>query len=144
MRLVGERVVARLHDPVDCAQLDAVAAILEIHFLLHGVRQGEAVAETGPITLVVDSAAAGSAAPAEAEPEAGEDDRGDDRPDTVELEQMFLEKSQAWQRTLYDNGWAGLTWPKEFGGRGGTPAEAIIFGQEAAEFDVTWSFKRRR
>ena len=27
---------------------------------------------------------------------------------------------KAWQRTLYDDGWAGITWPKEFGGRGGT------------------------
>ena len=27
---------------------------------------------------------------------------------------------KAWQRTLYDGGWAGITWPKEYGGRGGT------------------------
>ncbi len=45
-----------------------------------------------------------------------------------------------WQRTLYENGWAGLAWPKVFGGAGRTPAEAIIFGQEAALFDVTSGF----
>ncbi len=42
-----------------------------------------------------------------------------------------------WQRTLYDSGWAGITWPKEFGGRGGTPMEGIIFGQEQARYEVS-------
>jgi len=41
---------------------------------------------------------------------------------------------------LYDNGWAGIAWPKVFGGRGGTPAESIIYNQEAALFDVTAGF----
>jgi alkylation response protein AidB-like acyl-CoA dehydrogenase len=60
--------------------------------------------------------------------------------DSEEAAAAYFEKTRAWQRTLYDNGWAGITWPKEFGGRGGTPAEAIIFGQEAAKFDVTPGF----
>ncbi|MGZ4694214.1 MAG: acyl-CoA dehydrogenase family protein [Acidimicrobiales bacterium] len=60
--------------------------------------------------------------------------------DNEEMERVFLERSRQWQRTLYDNGWAGITWPKEFGGRGCTPAEAIIFGQEAAAFDVSPGF----
>jgi acyl-CoA dehydrogenase len=49
----------------------------------------------------------------------------------------YLKRCREWAATLYDNGWAGLTWPKEWGGRGATPGESIIFGQEAAEFDVT-------
>ena len=32
--------------------------------------------------------------------------------------------------TLYDNGWAGITWPKEFGGRGGTGIQQAIFAEE--------------
>lgn len=52
----------------------------------------------------------------------------------------YIQRCKEWQRTLYDNGWAGITWPKEWGGRGGTPAEAIIFAQEAADFDVTNGF----
>jgi len=60
--------------------------------------------------------------------------------DSAEAALAYLEKTRQWQRTLYDNGWAGITWPKAFGGRGGTPAEAIIFGQEAAAFDVTAGF----
>lgn len=42
-----------------------------------------------------------------------------------------------WQRTLYDGGWAGITWPKAFGGRGGTQVEQMIFSQEEADFDVS-------
>ena len=47
-----------------------------------------------------------------------------------------IERCQAWQRTLYDGGWAGITWPKEFGGRGGTPNENRIFAEEQAAFNV--------
>jgi alkylation response protein AidB-like acyl-CoA dehydrogenase len=45
-----------------------------------------------------------------------------------------VKEAQAWQATLYDGGWAGITWPKEFGGRGGTPIQALIFAQEQARF----------
>ena len=41
-----------------------------------------------------------------------------------------------WQRTLYEDHWAGITWPKEFGGRGGSPMQQMIFSQEQAEYDV--------
>ena len=44
--------------------------------------------------------------------------------------------SRRWQRVLYDNGWAGITWPKRFGGRGGTPIQAAIFAEEQSKFDV--------
>ncbi len=52
-------------------------------------------------------------------------------------EAVYLERCQAWQRTLYDAGWAGITWPKAFGGRGGKPIEQLIFGQEQARFGVS-------
>lgn len=52
----------------------------------------------------------------------------------VELRQ--LDEAKKWQRTLYDGGWAGITWPREYGGRGGTPMQAVIFNQEQARFDV--------
>ncbi len=46
-----------------------------------------------------------------------------------------------WQHVLYDNGWAGISWPKEFGGRGGTSLQASIFAEEQSKFDVaTGSF----
>jgi alkylation response protein AidB-like acyl-CoA dehydrogenase len=36
----------------------------------------------------------------------------------------------AWQRTLYDAGYAGLDWPPEVGGRGATPTQQLVFLQE--------------
>jgi alkylation response protein AidB-like acyl-CoA dehydrogenase len=44
--------------------------------------------------------------------------------------------SRRWQRTLYDGGWTGITWPTEYGGRGGAAAHQRIFDQEEASFDV--------
>jgi alkylation response protein AidB-like acyl-CoA dehydrogenase len=41
-----------------------------------------------------------------------------------------------WQRALYDAGWAGVAWPKRYGGRGGSAMEASIFAQEQARFEV--------
>ena len=41
-------------------------------------------------------------------------------------------RDTAWQRLLHDAGYAGINWPKEFGGRGATPAEHLIFLEEAA------------
>jgi alkylation response protein AidB-like acyl-CoA dehydrogenase len=37
-----------------------------------------------------------------------------------------------WQRRLHAAGWAGISWPKEFGGRGATMIEQAIFTGEAA------------
>ena len=47
-----------------------------------------------------------------------------------------VDECKRWQRTLYEGGWAGLTWPPEYGGRGATSIEAAIFAQEQNRFDV--------
>jgi alkylation response protein AidB-like acyl-CoA dehydrogenase len=39
-------------------------------------------------------------------------------------------KLKEWHKRLYNAGWAGLTWPKEYGGRGATFIEQVIFQQE--------------
>jgi len=36
----------------------------------------------------------------------------------------------AWQRRLHDAGYAGINWPTEYGGRGATPVEHLIFLEE--------------
>jgi|LakMenEpi03Aug12_release.lakeMendotaPanAssembly.Ray.scaffolds.fasta_scaffold117093_2 alkylation response protein AidB-like acyl-CoA dehydrogenase len=36
----------------------------------------------------------------------------------------------AWQRTLFDAGYAGINWPAEYGGRGATPTEHLVFLEE--------------
>ena len=35
-----------------------------------------------------------------------------------------------WQRRLHDAGYAGISWPQEYGGRGATPSEELIFLEE--------------
>ena len=37
-----------------------------------------------------------------------------------------------WQRKMHDAGWAGISWPKEYGGRGATQIEQAIFSEEMA------------
>jgi alkylation response protein AidB-like acyl-CoA dehydrogenase len=37
-----------------------------------------------------------------------------------------------WQRRLHEGGWAGLHWPREYGGRGATPLEQFLFAEEYA------------
>jgi alkylation response protein AidB-like acyl-CoA dehydrogenase len=38
----------------------------------------------------------------------------------------------AWQRTLFDAGYAGISWPKEYGGRGASLMEQLIWYEEFA------------
>lgn len=47
-----------------------------------------------------------------------------------------IQHCREWQRVLYDHGWAGITWPKEYGGRGASAIQAAIFAEEMAQFDV--------
>jgi alkylation response protein AidB-like acyl-CoA dehydrogenase len=38
----------------------------------------------------------------------------------------------AWQRRQFDGGWAGISWPKEYGGRGASVLEQLIWFEECA------------
>jgi acyl-CoA dehydrogenase len=42
----------------------------------------------------------------------------------------MVEVGKAWQKTKADGGWACLNWPKEYGGRGASPIEKVIWQQE--------------
>ena len=42
----------------------------------------------------------------------------------------ILEVSKEWQKKKFDAGWACLHWPKEYGGRGASPIERVIWQQE--------------
>ena len=44
----------------------------------------------------------------------------------------LFEFRRAWQRALNDRGWAGLSWPTEYGGAGATQVEQAIFFEEVA------------
>lgn len=52
-------------------------------------------------------------------------------------EAEFHRRVKAWQELLVDHGWAGITWPVAYGGRGGTAMQSVIWGQEASRFGVT-------
>jgi alkylation response protein AidB-like acyl-CoA dehydrogenase len=54
-----------------------------------------------------------------------------------DFDERFVRDGKAWQRCLYDGGWAGITWPARYGGRGGDAVQSIIFRQEESNFDVT-------
>ena len=43
-----------------------------------------------------------------------------------------FEFRRSWQRALHDAGWAGVSWPKEYGGRGATLVEQAIYNEELA------------
>jgi len=47
-----------------------------------------------------------------------------------------MKRAKAWQARKAEAGYAQITWPKEWGGGGGTPIESVIFGQEEAKFGV--------
>ncbi|HET6774055.1 MAG TPA: acyl-CoA dehydrogenase family protein [Acidimicrobiales bacterium] len=52
-------------------------------------------------------------------------------------EDTYIARCRDWQRTLFEGGWAGITWPKAHGGRGGKPIEQVIFNQEQARYGVS-------
>ncbi len=51
-----------------------------------------------------------------------------------------LQRAKAWQAKKAAAGYAGITWPKEWGGRGGTPIEQVIYNQEEAHYVVPRGF----
>ncbi len=48
----------------------------------------------------------------------------------------MLDKAKEWQKTKAENKFAQITWPKEWGGRGGTAMQNVIWGQEESKFDA--------
>ncbi len=60
-------------------------------------------------------------------PELAIDDPMDDR---IAPNRQILEKRRAWQQKLAAAGWAGLSWPKEYGGRAANLLEQVIFDEE--------------
>ncbi|HPG04701.1 MAG TPA: acyl-CoA dehydrogenase [Rhodoblastus sp.] len=46
----------------------------------------------------------------------------------------IIAASKAWQKKKAEAGWACLHWPREYGGRGASPIERVIWGQEEGVF----------
>jgi len=56
--------------------------------------------------------------------------------DDGESGQTTIADQKAFQAKLYDAGFAGITWPKAYGGQGLTGAEQIIWSQESRDYDL--------
>src|SRR5437899_721045 len=50
----------------------------------------------------------------------------------LEVTPEIVERLKVWQETMHGGGWAGVSWPKEYGGRGASLVEQAIFYQEMA------------
>lgn len=48
--------------------------------------------------------------------------------------------ARAWQTRKAEAGYAQITWPKEWGGGGGTPIQSVIFGQEEGKYPVQYGY----
>jgi alkylation response protein AidB-like acyl-CoA dehydrogenase len=44
----------------------------------------------------------------------------------------------AWQRAQYEGGWAGISWPAEYGGRGLSTIQQLIWYEEYARAEAPW------
>jgi len=51
-------------------------------------------------------------------------------------DQAQFEFERKWQKVLHAGGWAGISWPKEYGGRGATLIEQAIASEEMARAKV--------
>jgi alkylation response protein AidB-like acyl-CoA dehydrogenase len=48
----------------------------------------------------------------------------------------LLTAAKAWQAVKAASGYACITWPRDWGGQGGTPMQSVIFAQEEERYDV--------
>lgn len=49
-----------------------------------------------------------------------------------------IDFDKAWQRRLFDAGWAGINWPREYGGRGLSIVQQVIWLEEYARAHAPW------
>ena len=54
----------------------------------------------------------------------------------------MLEKAKAWQKTKAENKFAQITWPEEWGGRGGTAMQNVIW--PGRSLSASGAFRGRR
>jgi alkylation response protein AidB-like acyl-CoA dehydrogenase len=58
------------------------------------------------------------------------------RGDTEEEELAYISRARELQRTLFDGGFAGVCFPKEYGGLGLTPAHQEAFNEEVVGYEL--------
>lgn len=58
---------------------------------------------------------------------------------SAEREEDLAKRARRWQGWLAADGWACLDWPTEYGGRGASTVETIIFEEEQSRYGVSMS-----
>ena len=51
-----------------------------------------------------------------------------------------LQQAKVWQKRKYDAGWACIGWAPDFGGRGASAIEEVIWRQEESQYDLPANF----
>ncbi len=54
----------------------------------------------------------------------------DPRDERIAPDYETFVKRRAWQRTMFDAGWVGSAWPKQYGGQDADLMEQVIFDEE--------------
>jgi alkylation response protein AidB-like acyl-CoA dehydrogenase len=54
--------------------------------------------------------------------------------DPEEVDADYVTRARVWQARKAEAKFAGITWPKRWGGRGGTPMQQVIYSQEEAKY----------
>jgi alkylation response protein AidB-like acyl-CoA dehydrogenase len=52
------------------------------------------------------------------------------------IDDEMLRAAKEWQKKKADAGWACITWPAEYGGRGATAIQSVIWSQEESKFQT--------
>ena len=47
----------------------------------------------------------------------------------------------AWHKKMHSGGWVGISWPKEYGGRGATLTQQLVYGEEMSRAMETTGFQ---
>ena len=62
------------------------------------------------------------------------------RYDAIDVKEDALSRAREWQAKKAESGYAAITWPKEFGGLGGTAIQSVIYSQEESKYNVPTGF----
>jgi len=54
----------------------------------------------------------------------------------AQADEGILREAREWQTKKYEAGFAGITWPKEWGGQGLSAIQQVIYDQEEAQFSL--------
>lgn len=76
----------------------------------------------------------------EAHAELRRDDAAGPIDHSADAEARAWDEAKQWQHQKYDGGWAAITWPTEFGGRGLSRIHQMIWNEEEAHFQVPRGF----